>query len=168
MFQMNFFFTYCWKSLINLNETSAVFWKIEKKTKNENFEFFFVTRRNIFLILIEIITKAAEKTDDTNCTIVFFCYSETILKNFFHEKFSEFTFFETKWIKYFSEIVKRFSLKEIFKSFFAREKFSVNTWKLSTFKYVRKIKKFRYSSDNWNKVLIVLTINDSFTTQLLK
>ena len=144
------------------------FLKKRKKSRKWKSWTFFVTCRNISSILVEVITKTIEKIDDTSCTIAFFCCFETILKNSFHEKFSEFTFFEAKWIKYFSEIVKRFSLKEIFRFFSVRENFSVNTWKLSTFKYVRKIKELRYFSDNWNKILIVLAIKNPFTIQLLK
>ena len=100
--------------------------------------------------------------------IAFFCCSETILKKIFQIRFSEFTFSEARWVEYFFEIVKRFSLSKTFRFFSACKNFSVNAWKWSMFKYVRKVKKFRYFSDNWNKVLIVLIINDSFTIQLLK
>ena len=52
--------------------------------------------RNIFSILIDVITKTVKKIDNTNYTIAFFCYLEMILKDFFHQKSSKFTFFEVK------------------------------------------------------------------------
>ena len=94
----------------------------------------------------------------------FFCCFETILRNFFHKKW----FFKIKCVKFSSKIVKRFLLKKLFKFFYICEEFSMNTWKLLTFKYVLKIKKLWYFSDNWNKILIVLAIKNSFTIQLLK
>ena len=139
-------------------------WDFSSFLKKRKFWIFFVTCFNTSFVLIEITTEAAEKTDDISCTIAFFCCFETILKDFLHEKW----FFEIKCVKSPSKIVKRILLKKLFRFFSAREKSSMNTWELSTFKYVLKVKKLWYFSDSWNKILIALAIKNSFTIQLLK